>query len=247
MSGSGPAVVLAHGAGLSGTIWRGLGYARALVEDFQVITVDLRGHGRSDRPVRPKDYRMRVLAGDVASVLDELGIETAHYLGYSLGGRIGFELLDSYPHRVLSFTSIGGTYRTPPGSVAEAFFPTFDRLLETGDMTAFVREWREYRSSDVDAETAAAFINNSAPALRALLTSLEAEPAVDEQRLAAVDVPSLLMAGTLDETRWRDAHRAIALMQRATFYPLNGQNHASSLRPVSEILSRVIPFLHSID
>ena len=50
ITGSGPAVVMVHGTMLSQVIWRGFGYSRELADDFTVITPDLRGHGRSDKP-----------------------------------------------------------------------------------------------------------------------------------------------------------------------------------------------------
>ena len=86
--GAGPTIVLVHGSGLSRAIWRGLGYTKALQERFHVVTLDLRGHGRSDKPQHEDAYSMDLLVGDVAAVLDAAGAQAAHYVGYSAGSRI---------------------------------------------------------------------------------------------------------------------------------------------------------------
>ena len=72
-SGAGPAIVLVHGSGLSRAVWRGLGYTKALEERFRVLTLDLRGHGRSDKPQHEAAYTMDLLVGDILAVLDAAG------------------------------------------------------------------------------------------------------------------------------------------------------------------------------
>src|SRR6266403_1440363 len=58
-----------------------------LAAGFQVLRIDMRGHGGSV-PVAG-DYTMEELAGDVAGVLDALGLAQVHYIGLSIGGMIG--------------------------------------------------------------------------------------------------------------------------------------------------------------
>ena len=84
-SSAGPTIVLVHGSGLSRAIWRGLGYTKALEERFHVVTLDLRGHGRSDKPQHENAYSMDLLVGDIVAVLDAARVQTAHYVGYYRG------------------------------------------------------------------------------------------------------------------------------------------------------------------
>ena len=67
---------------------------------FHVVTVDLLGHGRSDRPVDPKEYSMAAFGEQVVALLDHLGAEQAVLGGTSLGANISLEVADAVPERV---------------------------------------------------------------------------------------------------------------------------------------------------
>jgi pimeloyl-ACP methyl ester carboxylesterase len=75
--------------------------ARALAsEGFHVVTVDLLGHGRSDRPVDPKEYSMTAFGEQVVALLDHLGAPQAVIGGTSLGANVSLEVADLAPDRV---------------------------------------------------------------------------------------------------------------------------------------------------
>lgn len=69
--------------------------------------IDLRGHGLSDKPHDPKLYSMKHLTSDIIAVMNDSGIEKAHFWGYSMGGHIGFGLTRYYPERFYSYI-VGG-------------------------------------------------------------------------------------------------------------------------------------------
>jgi 3-oxoadipate enol-lactonase len=83
--GSGEPVMLVHAIGCDHRMWDHL--AAALEGHHRVLRVDARGHGRSFVPPRP--YTLAELADDVATTLDALMIERAHFVGLSMGGMIG--------------------------------------------------------------------------------------------------------------------------------------------------------------
>jgi pimeloyl-ACP methyl ester carboxylesterase len=112
--GSGPALLLAHGLGSSGEDWRELGYVDQLKGRFQVIMVDGRGHGSSDKPHNPLAYSPIERVKDYVAVLDKLGIEKANYWGYSSGGVAGFCAAKYAPHRFYRLI-IGGLDPYPSG------------------------------------------------------------------------------------------------------------------------------------
>ncbi|MEU1973158.1 alpha/beta fold hydrolase [Microbacterium sp. NPDC019599] len=81
--------------------WVNTGWVRDLLRaGFRVLGVDQRGHGASDKPHDPRDYTMPALVGDLLAVLDTYLLDTVLYAGYSLGGRVGWQLLVDDPHRV---------------------------------------------------------------------------------------------------------------------------------------------------
>jgi len=87
--------------------WIETGYVDALSGDHQVILVDGRGHGKSDKPHDPNEYLTHHLSSDHVAVLDDLGIDAAHFIGYSMGGATCFGVALKYLERCLSLTLLG--------------------------------------------------------------------------------------------------------------------------------------------
>jgi pimeloyl-ACP methyl ester carboxylesterase len=96
-AGDGEPVVCIHGLGATKASF--LPTVAALADQWQMIAVDLPGFGESDKPVRAA-YDAAYFAGAVISLLDELGIERAHLVGNSMGGRVAIEIGLLHPHRV---------------------------------------------------------------------------------------------------------------------------------------------------
>lgn len=106
--GEGAPLVLVHGWG--GNIelnWKLTGWIDKLRTVRQVVAIDIRGHGDSDKPHDAAAYGYAPMASDVIAVMDHLGIEKADYLGYSLGAFSGAHLLGHDQDRFTSFVLIG--------------------------------------------------------------------------------------------------------------------------------------------
>jgi pimeloyl-ACP methyl ester carboxylesterase len=89
VSGDGPGLVLLHGGFVQDRqVWHQRGYVRALAEDHRVVTIDLRGHGASDRPQSPEQVRADRLIGDVLGIADAAGLGGFFLWGFSLGGSV---------------------------------------------------------------------------------------------------------------------------------------------------------------
>ncbi|MBD3752070.1 MAG: alpha/beta fold hydrolase, partial [Micrococcales bacterium] len=81
--------------------WVNTGWVRDLTRaGFRVLGVDQRGHGASDKPHDRRAYEMRAFIDDLATVLDTYLIDSARYLGYSLGARVGWQLAVDRPQLV---------------------------------------------------------------------------------------------------------------------------------------------------
>jgi 3-oxoadipate enol-lactonase len=95
-TGSGPAVVLIHGYPFNRSMWAD--QTPALVDRFRVIALDLRGHGESESSTGAST--MRLMAQDVAALMDELKVERAVVGGLSMGGYVTLAFHQMFPERV---------------------------------------------------------------------------------------------------------------------------------------------------
>jgi pimeloyl-ACP methyl ester carboxylesterase len=100
--GTGPAVVLLHGYGETGDMWAPM--AADLARDHTVVVPDLRGLGLSSKP--PGGFDKKTQSGDVAGVLDALGIERADLVTHDIGNMVGFAFAALHPDRVHRFVLI---------------------------------------------------------------------------------------------------------------------------------------------
>jgi pimeloyl-ACP methyl ester carboxylesterase len=99
VQGMGAPLVLIMGYRLSSAAWPS-GFIEALASRFTLVIFDNRGTGRSEKPFQ--GYALSNMAADVCGLLDHLGIERAHVLGYSMGGAIAQEFALRYPARLLA-------------------------------------------------------------------------------------------------------------------------------------------------
>lgn len=105
--GLGEPVVLVHGLHSSGDMnWGRPGIMSALAARYQVVALDLPGHGGSDKPETRDAYGVR-MAEDLVMLLDHLRLPRAHFVGYSLGGMVVVKLMTMFPDRVASAV-VGG-------------------------------------------------------------------------------------------------------------------------------------------
>jgi pimeloyl-ACP methyl ester carboxylesterase len=107
-----PWVVFVHGAGGSSSIW--FMQIKEFVKHFNILLVDLRGHGRSKQIAATKEerhYNFADVTRDVIDVLDELHIERAHFIGISLGTILIRNLSEMAPERVESMVMGGAIIR----------------------------------------------------------------------------------------------------------------------------------------
>ncbi len=121
--------MLIHGLGSARTVWSRV--TPALAKAFDVIAVDLPGHGKTPLVAgTPMDPRS--LADVVVRTLDTLGVDRAHLVGNSLGGWTAVEIAAAYPDRVASVTALApaGMRDVPLARISFAF--KLNRYLAVG-------------------------------------------------------------------------------------------------------------------
>jgi pimeloyl-ACP methyl ester carboxylesterase len=151
--GDGPAVVLLHGGGDTKDSWWRAGYPEGL-NARKVISLDIRGNGESDKPIRPDDYYIDIIVDDVLRVADACDADMFTVIGFSFGADIAKHLAAS-SDRVERLVMIGGGFGASAfGGFAERL-PAMRRrfkvlaeeldhsVLDFGSLTPTERIWVE--------------------------------------------------------------------------------------------------------
>src|SRR5262245_27112372 len=102
--GKGEPVVLIHGWMGDSSMWGADSSGNTKLkgaDGFQLIAIDCRGHGKSDKPHEVDKYGPE-MAADLVRLLDQLKIEKAHLIGYSSGSFIAGKVASTHPERVRS-------------------------------------------------------------------------------------------------------------------------------------------------
>ena len=106
--GTGPPMVLVHGWGAdTRSNWLDSGWIEVLKTHRTVISIDVRGHGKSEKPYALDPYSYAAMSQDVVAVMDALKIHKADFMGYSMGSFMGAYLLGHNPERFTSMV-LGG-------------------------------------------------------------------------------------------------------------------------------------------
>ena len=250
--GKGPALLLIAGWGSSGLSWE-TSLLESLAQNHQVIALDNRGTGRSDKP--RDDYSISLLAEDCIAVLNDAQVEHAHILGASMGGLIAQELVLNYQQRVSSMilccTSCGWRNQIPESQLTFAqtllgglgFVNREERLkmrMELLFSKSFVeREWQRLNEHWMR-------LSKYPTPVYAFRNQWEALRKYDCcNRLSEVRVPTLIMGGDLD--RLNPVQRLTELSQRINGSQLQifpGLGHGFIVETREEVQSRILAFLN---
>jgi naphthoate synthase len=257
IAGAGPALLLLHGFTGSAETMREL--SDALAPEFRTLSVDLLGHGRSDAPRDASRYALEVAAGDLARLLDALGEERAHVLGYSLGGRIALGFAALRPQRVRSVFVIGASAGLAGPDERAARVRADEALadeLERGGLERFVDRWmalplfasQARLGPEFLAASRAARLRNRAHGLAASLRGVGsgAQPPLHAQ-LARLDVPILFAAGAEDAKFAALARELASLAKRGRSALVPSAGHAAQLENPSATIALAREFLTTGD
>ena len=211
----GPAVLLIHGFASTASVnWVYPGWLKTLGEaGYRVIAIDNRGHGTSDKPHDSEAYRPWIMAEDAVVLLDHLGIDRAHVMGYSMGARISSFLTLAHPARVRSLV-LGGLGIGMTDGVGD-WDPIADALLAPSLDTVDHARGRMFRSfadqTKSDRVALAACIRGS-------------RDLISRQDMATIEVPTLVGVGTKDDIAGSPQELA-ALMPHAEALDIPGRDH----------------------
>lgn len=210
--GAGETLILLHGNGEDGSYFGHQIDAFAL--RFRVIALDTRGHGKSPRGEAP--FTIRQFADDLLAFMDERSIERAHLLGFSDGGNIALVFALAHPERVGKLV-LNGANLDAGGVKPSAQLP-----IETG-----------YRVASLFARWSARARRNAE-----MLGLMVNDPNIAAAELAALDVPTLVVAGTRDMIKEQHARLIASSIPDARLAFVEGDHFVASKNP--EAFNKVV-------
>ncbi len=234
VDGRGDPLVLMHGTSGSVGDWYENGWVAGLKDDYQLILIDHRGHGYSDKPHDPDSYGLEISVSDVVGVLDELGIERASYLGYSMGGYIGFGLAKYAPER-LNALVIGAAhpYERSMAATRKPFTRSMAVYLKLSMAGADSSESDWYR------------VRKQANDLKALHALTKDRPD-NSDIIQTMSMPCFVYVGE-DDTMYEDIRRCAQQMPNAEFLSVPGLDHGQMNRESQQVLPQLKKFLVRVD
>jgi pimeloyl-ACP methyl ester carboxylesterase len=243
VQGEGPPLVLQHGLGDSHDKWGREGYSSQLLKKYQLILIDARGHGKSDKPHDPEKYAMKYMVNDIVAVLDQLEIEKAAFWGYSMGGRIGVAIGKYAPSRFNSLIIGGNGLIEKDSDEAIAELQGYIKLMEQGAdaMIAWMNrgkdkempEWevKKWRNTDYEAGIAyCSYYENIGMA----------------EYLSELEIPTFVYVGENDKDAYEGAIRLAEVIPDAGFLSLPGLDHGGASKASELVLPHIKKFLSHI-
>ncbi|HTO08994.1 MAG TPA: alpha/beta hydrolase [Myxococcota bacterium] len=185
-----PTVVLVHGfASSADDSWLATGWVKRLGEARRrTVRVDLRGHGRSDKPYDPAAYSLDTYAADLEELLRYANARSVDLFGYSMGARIALGFLERRPDRLRSVI-LGGIGANvlqglPENDAVVAALEAPDASKITSPVGRAFRAFAESRGNDLRALAAVRRGARSLP---------------NRQALSQLSLPALVFGGAKDE------------------------------------------------
>ncbi len=243
--GKGPPLVMGHGGSDNLGMWQTYSYRDALKENYQLVLIDFRGHGRSDKPHRVEDYGPK-MADDVIYVLDSLGIFKTSYMGYSLGATVGYTLAARYPERFSGFILGGVTpYEWPEEMVLAVNIVIKSYEQKMKDPNAYIDEMEQMLGKTFTDKEIAEQLSGDTEAGIAVLTSLINWPPLTDEDLKGITAPCFLYCGDQDPF-YSGMQKSVELIPRARFLSMEGFNHITAFVQSEQILPYIHAFLKAV-
>jgi pimeloyl-ACP methyl ester carboxylesterase len=237
--GSGPALLLTHGYSSTSAMWAG--QIDALAKCHTLVLWDMRGHGQSDYPNDPSAYSEDLTVGDMAALLDQIGIKRAIVGGLSLGGYMSLAFYRAHPDRVRALLIVD----TGPGFKKDDARAAWNRRAhDTGDR--FEREGLASLKNASRERSSVSHRNATGLALaaRGMLTQRDARVI---ELLPHIRVPSLVVVGADDTPFLAASDYMAAKIPGAQKVVIPAAGHAVNIDQPQAFIEAVMPFLDHLD
>lgn len=210
---------------------------------WHAVAPDLRGHGRSDHPTDADAYSFEILAADVVALADALGWDRFALVGHSMGGAVAQFVALDHPGRLTGLV-LASTFHGPVTGISTELVELGRWVVRESGMAGLAQALAARRADDPDSVAAVERLQEARPGYaeqtRARLEATSpdmwmamAPRFVDQpdrlDRLAAVDVPTLVIVGDLDATMLEDSLRLADAIPGAELTVIEGAGHVPQL------------------
>ena len=240
---SAPALVFSNSLGATLSMWDP--QWPALRKQFRVLRYDTRGHGQSS--VTPGPYAIAQLALDVLALLDELKLDRVCFCGLSMGGQTGMWLALNAPTRLHKLILCDTAAKIGTPEMWNARIEAVQKGGMKSISTAVMERWfsATYRANRPEVVTAIKLIFESLNPDGYVANCAAVRDFDDRETLAAITVPTLVIAGTYDAaTTPSDGHYLADRIAGAHYVELNAA-HLSNIEDAARFSSEVSTFLLS--
>ena len=223
--GEGTPLVLLHGGLGHGGHWKN--QLSDLSDNYKVITVDSRGHGRST--MSEQQISFALMASDIVALMDYLEIEKAHIVGWSDGGNIGLYVAIHHPERLIKVVASGANYS--PSGVRSDVGENQKFLSYIGDAV------EDYQALSPSPANWDAFFGN-------IGQMWASEPDFTVEQLGSISVPVLILDGESDEAIYTEHTVEMAsLIPTAKLVLVPGTGHFGFWEKPAEMNKAILDFL----
>ena len=248
--GFGPVLVLVHGVGLDHGMWEG--QVGSLGARFRVLTYDLLGHGGTAH--RPGTRRLADYVTQLTTLLDHLGVETIHLVGFSVGGMIAQRFCGIAPQRLASVAFMNSVYQRVEAELtivrkrlavtrSQGAAATADEALARW----FNPSFREVNPELMDRIRNRLVSNNLDGYVAAYRCFLDGDAEVGDA-LTRVDCPALAMTadGDVGSTPVM-CERMARDLRNPTVKIIEGYKHGAPIEAADEVNAALLEFLQATD
>ncbi len=244
--GQGPPLLLLHGLGSSCRDWEY--QIPVLAEQYRVIAMDMRGHGRSGKP--RERYSIRGFAGDVEALIEHLNLGPVHVLGLSMGGMIGFQLAVDQPHLLKSLCVVNSAPQVKVQNANDVWQYAkrwgLARLLSMETLGKAIGRnlFPKPEQDDLRRKIASRWAENDK---RAYLASFDAIVGWGVQpKLSRITCPTLIVSADRDYTPVSLKEAYVKLIPHAKLVVIKDSRHATPLDQPEEFNRVVLEFINGV-
>ena len=244
-------VTFVHGAGGSSSIW--FRQIRAFKEEFNVLLVDLRGHGNSQNQNNyspSKDYTFKDISNDILEVLNHLKIKKSHFIGISLGTILIRDLAERNPDMVESMIMGGAILKL---NTRSKFLMGFGNVFKSVVPYIFLYKLFAFiiMPKKNHKESRLLFVKEAKKLyqkefLRWYKLTAQLKPVLSLFRMKDINIPTLYVMGEQDHLFLPSIKKVIKDHRSAQLHVIKNCGHVVNVEQPIEFNERVLAFLKSI-